>query len=95
MFGYGDTTLHEAAVERLLEIAEKKSVKDYRYPEGSTLVFVCDKTSRFWDDNEAHREILDDLADKLGVIKQSTDEVELLLLLGDNAEIRLVSSRNL
>ncbi len=89
LFAYDDVTLQEAAVDRALKNAKQKARKDYSNPDGSTLIFVFN-TELFWDDNERHKQLLEGLVSKLGEISFRVNEVEVLFLFGDRAEIKPV-----
>ncbi len=86
-FDWDDTSLHKAAIERLLKVASKKSVRDYSNTGGSTLLFVFDKSKLFWDDNRRHQSVLMSMLDQLAEIPFHADEVEVMFLFGSKAEL--------
>lgn len=88
-FDLADTSLHEAALERVLDIARKKSTRDYSNADGSTLLFVFESATLFWDHIPSHRTLLNALVDKLALIPFRADDVELLLL-GNRHELLVV-----
>lgn len=72
-----------AEIQRIIEGAQKKSIKDYRFSGGSSLLIVFDKEPFFWSDNPKHNEILDELIVKLKEISYLVDNVYLLIVPGE------------
>ena len=82
IWDYNDTSQHQAVISRILEIAEKKAVRDYRESGGSSIIFVVDR-SLFCDSNPKHVDMLQSLRTKLSAIQQQADNV-LLMEISDN-----------
>ena len=77
-----DTTRQQSAANRILEIARKKSLRDYRNKGGSTIIFVMD-LSYFWDSDPAHMKILEVLRSKLASMPILADNCVLMQIEGD------------
>lgn len=80
IWGYKDNTKRMEIVNIILEIAEKKSIRDYDYLEGSSLVFIMNTAPYFGMRTLDHQEEIDLLLTKLKQIKFQTNMVYLLLL---------------
>lgn len=70
-------------IQRIIEGAQKKSIKDYRFSGGSSLLIVFEKEPFFLSDNPKHNEILDELIIKLKKISYLVDNVYLLIVPGE------------
>lgn len=81
-----DLSQHDAAIDKIIKIAKKKALRDYRDKGGSTIIFVFD-SSLFWDDNQEHIEHLKSLKDKLSRIPLMVDAVLLMIILGERKKI--------
>jgi hypothetical protein len=90
IWDYNDNTKQEASVKRTLDIARKKSLRDYRAPGGATIIFVFDQ-DLFWDDNPKHAELLLSLQIELSVLPLLADNVLLMLMMGSQAKIENLS----
>jgi hypothetical protein len=86
IWDYHDTTMQEDAVKRILEIARKKGLRDYRRQGGSTIIFVMD-CSDFWSSNSLHMKILDSLRCELAKMNLLSDNVLLMLVMGEEKQI--------
>ena len=78
IFDSEDTSLHEETVNRIIKIANKKSLRNYRSDGGATLIFVLD-SFLFWESNEKHMQILKSLKCKLTEIDFMADNILLIL----------------
>lgn len=81
-----DTSSQKDAVARVLEIARKKALRDYRSPGGSSIVFVFER-SRFWDDDPQHMTILSSLAKKLATVPFKSQDVFIMQIFGEQKSI--------
>ena len=70
-------------IQRIIKGAQKKSIKDYRFSGGSSLLIVFDKEPFFWSDNPKHNEILNELILNLKKISYLVDNVYLLIAPGE------------
>jgi hypothetical protein len=95
IFDISDTSLHKAALERVLAVAEKKRNRDYTNSGGSTLLFVFSYQDIFWDNNESHNQIIRSLIRELGKFSFHADEVEVLLFRDHTVELVPVNGRPL
>ena len=86
IWGHDDTTKQRAAVDRILETARKKSLRDYRAEGGSTIIFVMDR-SNFWDSNPAHVKLLDSLRRELAAVPLLSESCLLMLVMGHERTI--------
>ena len=77
-----DTTRQQSAADRILEIARKKCLRDYRNSGGSTIIFVMD-LSYFWDSNPAHMKILEVLRSELASMPLLADNCVFMQIEGD------------
>ena len=85
-WNYHHTSRQEAALQRTLDTARKKILRDYRTPGGSSIVFVFDR-SLFWDDNPKHSAVLTKMMTELAVVPLLADHVLLMFILGDQKQI--------
>ncbi len=83
---YEDISKQEDAKQRVLDIAQKKSLRDYRSPGGSSIIFVFDHWL-FWDDNPSHVAVLEQMVAELKSISLQVDHVLLMLVFGDQKRI--------
>jgi hypothetical protein len=75
-----DIAEHRKAIDRVFQIAHKKALRDYRFPGGSTLIFVFDEEPLFWKDNSKHINLLDSLVEQLKRVEFKVDSVLLMLM---------------
>ena len=75
-----DNKNRQEIIERIIEVANKKSVKDYNESEGSFLVFVVDIAPYFGMAKIEHPEDIEGLKQQLEEIDYRVKEVYLLLL---------------
>ncbi|HDZ69178.1 MAG TPA: hypothetical protein ENH43_02020 [Phycisphaerales bacterium] len=75
-----DNKNRQEIIERIIEVANKKSVKDYNESEGSSLVFVVDIAPYFGMSKIEHPEGIEELKRQLEEIDYRVKEVYLLLL---------------
>ena len=80
-----DTSMQQLAIDLALKIANKKTLRDYRSPGGSSLILVFDHML-FWDSNPKHTELLASLRKQLSLLNVQADDV-LLMFTGDQKEI--------
>jgi hypothetical protein len=80
-----DISRQQFAIDLTLKIANKKTLRDYRSPGGSSLIFVFDHML-FWDSNPKHVELLSSMRRKLSLLHFQADNV-LLMFVGDQKEI--------
>jgi hypothetical protein len=78
IFDSENTSLHEEAVNRLLNIANKKSLRNYRSDGGATLIFVLD-SCLFWETNEKHMQLLKSLKCELTEFNFMADNILVIL----------------
>lgn len=86
IWDWEDVSLQKSAVRRTLKIAQKKALRDYRCPGGSTMIFVFDHWL-FWDSNPQHVAILNCLRAKLTNVNLQVDTVLLMLVFADQKRI--------
>ena len=77
--------MHQSAIDLTLRIANKKTLRDYRSPGGSSLIFVFNHML-FRDSNPKHAEMLASLQMQLSLLNFQADDV-LLMLTGDQKGI--------
>lgn len=87
IFDFCDTSLHRAALKRVLAVAEKKRNRDYTNTGGSTLLFVFNYQDIFWGNNESHNRILESLIRELGELSFQANEVAVLLFRDRTVEL--------
>lgn len=75
-----DNTQRNEIIERIIETANKKALKDYQEPEGSSLVFILDIAPYFGMHEIENKEELNELTQKLKAIEYKVKSVYLLLL---------------
>jgi len=83
--GVNDISWQQAAIDLMLKIAKKKTLRDYRSPGGSTLIFVFNRWL-FWESIPKHVELLASLRRQLSLFDFHADNV-LLMFAGDRKEI--------
>lgn len=84
-----DLSRQESAVNRTIEIAHKKSLRDYRFPGGSTIIFVFDRFL-FCDRIPRHTSLLNSLHEQLVREDLKADNVLLMLVFGDQQKVVVV-----
>jgi hypothetical protein len=80
-----DISRQQSAIDLTLKIANKKMLRDYRSPGGSSLIFVFDHML-FWDSNPKHVELLASMRRQLSLLDFQADNV-LLMFVGDQKKI--------
>lgn len=75
-----DNSGRELIIERVLQTANKKALKDYDVPEGSSLVFILDIAPYFGMHTIEHQKDIDSLQQELQGIEYKVQSVYLLLL---------------
>lgn len=80
-----DISMQQSAINLTLKIANKKTLRDYRSPGGSSLIFVFDHRL-FRDSNPKHVELLASLQRQLSFLNFQADDV-LLMFTGDQKGI--------
>jgi len=93
IFDTGDTSLHQAAVKRVLTVAKRKQIRDYTNSGGSTLLFVFSYRRIFWDNSESHNRIVESLIQELSEFSFQADEVAVLLFRDHTVELVPVYAR--
>jgi len=77
---YEDSSIRESLIERIVEVAVKKSSKDYFTVKGSSLVFVLYTPPYFGMGDIEHKDAIDLLIQKLKAINFNVQSTYLLLL---------------
>jgi len=95
IFDINDTSLHEAALKRVLTVAKKKQNRNYTNLGGSTLLFVFGNRRIFWDNDESHNRVTDSLIQELGEFSFQAEEVAVLLFRDHEVELVPVHARQL
>jgi hypothetical protein len=80
-----DISRQQSAIDLTLKIANKKTLRDYRSPGGSSLIFVFDHML-FWGNNPKHVELLASMRRQLSLLDFQADNV-LLMFIGDQKKI--------
>jgi len=83
---YNDFSKQQASINLTMKIAHKKTLRNYRSPGGSSLIFVFDRWL-FWDCNPKHVELLNSLRTQLSLLDFQADDVLLMLIYGDQKRI--------
>lgn len=89
IWALGNTSMHQGVVKRTLKIAEKKALRNYHSPGGSTLIFVFD-SDLFRPSNQQHISIMTTLLEQLRNISFLCDDV--LLILSPQRKIMVVKT---
>jgi len=87
-----DISRQQSAIDLTLKIANKKTLRDYRSPGGSSLIFVFNHML-FWDSNPKHVELLAFLRTQLSLLDFQADDV-LLMFIGDQKRILEVKKQS-
>lgn len=75
-----DNTKRKQIIDQIIQTANKKSLKDYDVPEGSSLVFILDISPYFGMHKIEHTKDIDTLQQQLKEIDYKVKSVYLLLL---------------
>lgn len=70
----------QKTIEEILRVANEKSLKDYRHPEGSSLVILIDVYPYFYLENREHRKQLSSLIEELRKIDFRVGSVYVILM---------------
>lgn len=70
----------QKTIEQILRLANKKSLKDYSHPEGSSLLILIDIYPYFYLENREHRKQLSSLINELKKIDFRVDSVYVILM---------------
>lgn len=75
-----DNTQRAGVIEQIIQTANKKALKDYDTPEGSSLVFILDIVPYFGMRKIEHPEDIEQLKQQLNQVEYKVKSVYLLLL---------------
>jgi hypothetical protein len=79
IWNHDDLTKQQLAIDRTIDIARKKALRDYRFSGGSTILFVFED-SLFWETDPRHMGLLDLLVKDLRDIPLKAATVILMLM---------------
>lgn len=80
VWGVDDSRPRDEIIERIINAAKKKSIKDYSTESGSSIVFIVDVAPYFGMQEIEHKDDIDTLVRRLGEIEYKANNAYLLFL---------------